>query len=46
MPVDCAFETTIERVSILDENGVFDETLRITLHEGRVASATYEAKMP
>jgi 6-pyruvoyl-tetrahydropterin synthase len=26
--------------------GVFDETLRITLHEGRVASATYEAKMP
>ena len=27
MPVDCAFETTIERVSILDEHGVFDESL-------------------
>lgn len=27
MPVDCAFQTTIERVSILDEHGVYDEQL-------------------
>ena len=27
MPVDCAFEISIERVSILDEHGVFDESL-------------------
>ena len=27
MPVDCAFEIAIERVSILDEHGVFDESL-------------------
>ena len=25
--------------------GLFSETLKVTLHEGRVASATYEAKM-
>jgi len=27
MPVDCAFQTTIERISILDEHGVYDEQL-------------------